>query len=252
MNKPEKATSKESSAIPSKTLDPQRSNEVRSGFFVVLCALTLLVLLFLSGQSQLLQGTKTYKISYNYIGGLAENAPVHFAGHKVGKVTKIDFTGNPEGAVEVEISINKKVVLRKDSQAYIDALGLMGEKYIELSVGTAAAEVVKENEFVHGTDPVPMMEIVKKGTEILEQFHKTGDEMEGLLGNLKAIVGDNQDELDGMLKNAYSISGNLDGMSANLKDMSHDLKLHPWKLLRKSNPPAEENKDKKKKRFFFF
>lgn len=243
LNKPEKATSKESSAnSPKPQIDPQRANEVRSGVFVVACALTLFVLLFLSGQSQLLQGTKSYQIGYNYIGGLAENAPVHFAGHKVGKVTKIEFTGNTENAVLVHISISNKVVLRQDTQAYIDALGLMGEKYIELSIGTANSAAIEKNGFLRGEDPMPMMTIIKKGTEVLEQFERSGDAMEGIVGDLKVIVGENKTQIDGTIKNTHDITQNL-------KEMTDDLKKHPWKLVRKSKSPEEEGK---KKHFFFF
>lgn len=224
MNKPQAAPA-----------DSQMSSEIRSGFFVVASFAVLLALLFLSGQSQFIKGGKKYNLQFNYVGGLTSNSPVHLSGYKVGKVSKISLSGNPEAAILVEITVDKSAVLRKDSAAYVDAAGFMGEKFIELTNGTAAEPVIEENGTLRGTDPLPMMELVKKGTELLEQFERSANAMDALLVDIKKIVGNNTDELDGTFKN-------INEMSANLKDMTHDLKLHPWKLLRKSKAPKEEPK----------
>lgn len=233
LNKPAQTTSKESSVSKSAPADHdnQLASEIRSGFFVVASFITLLALLFLSGQSQFIKGAKTYTLQFNYVGGLTANSPVHLAGYKIGKVSKIKLSGNPEAAILVEIAVDKNAVIRKDTAAYVDAMGFMGEKFIELTNGTPTEPALEENAVLRGTDPLPMMELVKKGTELLEQFERSADAMDGLLTDVKKIVGDNKEQLDGTFKN-------INEMSANLKDMTHDLKLHPWKLLRKS----KENK----------
>ncbi len=242
--KQEKITSKASSVNKAPEMQGMYlSSEIRSGFFVLISILTLIALLFVSGQSQFFGQTKKYSLFFNYVGGLTENSPVHLAGHKVGKVTKIEYLGSEPSAIRVDISIGKNTFLRKDSAAYIDAMGFMGEKFVELTSGTREATILEEGATLQGTDPMPVMELVKKGTELLEQFERSGDAMEGIATDLQAVVGDNKEELNGTIQNVHQ-------MSSNLKDMTHDLKLHPWKLLRKSKPASEEGK--KKKRFLFF
>lgn len=205
---------------------PVSSSEIRSGFLVIACLVIILALLFMSGSSQLFQDTYDLHILYNYISGLKENAPVHLAGHEIGKVTGIDFQGGEEPKVKVTISLRKDAVVREDSAANINILGFMGETYVELSTGTGSARMLKENDTLTGTDPVPMMELVRRGTELMDEFEKISDSMTSLVGNLEGIVGENEEEMN-------SIFQNLDSSSANLNLMTEDLKSHPWKLLRK-------------------
>ena len=204
---------------------------------VTISAIMLIALLFLASKSQLFQETQKVRLSFNYISGLSKNSPVHFAGHKVGKVTAIRFTGAKDGMISVEATFSKDVPVKKDSGAFIDALGFMGEKFVELTPGSDAAPLLPAGTVLRGTDPIPMIELIKKASQIAEEFEKTADSMKGLTDDLEDIVGKNRSELDGIFKN-------LNEASANLKDMTHDLKLHPWKLLKKT--------DDKKKHLLFF
>ena len=140
-----------------------------------------------------------------------------------------------EPKIQVTASVDKTIPVRVDSDAFIDVLGFMGEKFLELSPGTTKAELLTKEDTLTGTDPVPLMKIVKDSTELLAQFQEIANHAESLLGNLKDITGKNEQNMD-------EIFTNLNDTSGNLKEMTHDLKLHPWKLLRKSEP-------KKKKRF---
>jgi phospholipid/cholesterol/gamma-HCH transport system substrate-binding protein len=249
--KQETPTSKASSGnSPRKpeTQGPYLSSEIRSGFFVLASAAVFIALLFFSGQTQFMGQSQTYALHFNYVAGLMESSPVHLAGHKVGKVSKIEFLGGDQTTILVEVSLRKDVTLRQDSEAFIDSMGFMGEKFVELTSGTPEAGRLESGATLQGTDPIPMMEMVKKGTEIIEQFERSGKAMEGLMADLKEVVGENKDELDETI-------GNVNAMSANLKDMTHDLKLHPWKLLRKGKEQKiekekEEEPAEKKKGWF--
>ena len=155
----------------------------------------------------------------------------------MGKVKKINFVNADNARVRVTISLSNDVVLKKDSEAYIDIMGFMGEKFVEVTPGSSASEPLPLNDPLRGVDPVPMMKIVKEGTELLAEFEKTQDSLQKLVTDLEEIVGDNRGNLD-------QTFDNLNQASQNLKEMTHDLKLHPWKLLKKS--------DGKKKHFLFF
>lgn len=233
--KHEKVISKES--LGNTKTEFYTSSEIRSGALIALSAAFLFFLLLMAGKSQLFQDTYQIQILFNYIGGLAQNAPVHLAGKAVGRVVDIRFKDSPEGRVIVAVSVAKEAVIRKDSRAFIDALGFMGEKFIEIIPGSPEAAPLHENGTLRGIDPIPLIELVKKGTQIAEEFEKTADSMQGLIGDLNQIVGQNRTELDGTVKNLHEASKNL-------KEMTADLKAHPWKLLKKSSD--------KKKHFLFF
>ena len=238
--KPEKVISRESLA---KTRPESFSaSEIRSGFLVTASVVCLLVLLFLAGKSQLFKNTYQVRILFNFVSGLAKNAPVHFAGHEVGTVSDVRLSSEEEGQVVVTATIAKEARLRKDSQAFIDLLGFMGEKFLELTPGSAQAPFLQTNETLRGTDPVALSEMMKQGREVAQELEKTTVSLQNLIQNLNQVVGENRQDLS-------VIFDNLNASSENLKEMTHDLKLHPWKLLKKGK---EAGTDGKKKGFYFF
>lgn len=233
--KPGKTTSKESLA-KTKT-ESFSASEVRSGFLVSIAAVCLAVLLFLAGKSQLFKDTYRVQILFDYISGLAKNAPVHFAGHEVGKVTDIRLSGQEEGQILVTATLPKEVQLRQNSQASIDLLGFMGEKFLDVSPGSSQAPFLPANATLRGTDPVPLNQLMKQGMEIADELEKTTVSLQDLIQNLNQVVGENRAELS-------AIFNNLNASSENLKEMTHDLRLHPWKLLKK----GKEKKEKEEKK----
>ncbi len=223
--KREKTTSKESWV--SSVSQPYTAQEVRAGFLITFSALALAAMLLLSGKTQFFSNANTLKFSFNYIGGLEKNAPVHFAGHKVGKVTDIKLNGaSSESLITVTAAVSKDVVLKQDSEVFIDSMGFMGEKYVEITVGTKETSAVEKGSVVKGTDPMPMMELIKKGTDLIQEFEETNESLKRIIADLGVLVGDNKGNIDGILTN-------LNDTSANLKDMTRDLKYNPWKILRK-------------------
>ena len=129
-----------------------------------------LTLLFLSGSFQMIKDNYDIPVTFKYISGLQKNAPVHVAGFKVGKVTDIRFLGGEESGVLVTCSVTKDVVLKKDAEAYINVAGFMGEMFIEFFSGSPSSPRLQPGERLKGTDPIPLMELVKRGSQLLDQF----------------------------------------------------------------------------------
>lgn len=195
-------------------------SEVKSGILVVACFVLLTILTFKVGDFRAYGQMTEYKIQFNLISGLEKNAPVHYAGHSVGTVKRITIhDGNP--AVEVIVQIDKNTPLRTDSQAYVDTLGLLGEKFIALTPGEPSSPKLKAGSALRGVDPLPL--------------HRLIDQMDQLTESLIPITEKTNRLLEGHEKDVEAILVNLNASSQNLKEMTHDLKLHPWKLLRKDS-----------------
>lgn len=229
--KREKTTSKESWV--SSVSQPYTAQEVRAGFLITFSVIALMAMLLLSGKTQFFSTSNTVKVGFNYIGGLEKNSPVHFAGHKVGKVTNIELKNEAGGLITVTLALSKDVVLRSDSQVFIDSMGFMGEKYVEITVGTPESPALEAGKPVTGTDPMPMMELVKKGTDLIQEFEETNEALKRMMKDLEALLGDNKEHLNGIISN-------LDATSENVKDLTGDLKYHPWKLVRKGKERSAE------------
>ncbi len=114
-----------------------RTLEVGVGMFLLAGILALILLaLRVSGLSTS-SANDTYKLYayFDNIAGLTVRAKVTMAGVTVGKVTAIDLDrDNFTGRVTMQIDKNVNN-LPTDSTASILTAGLLGEKYIGLSVG---------------------------------------------------------------------------------------------------------------------
>ena len=136
-----------------------RTLEIGVGLFLLAGILALLMLaLRVSGLSAS-HATDTYKVYayFDNIAGLTVRAKVTMAGVTIGKVTAIDldrdsYTGR------VTLQLDKSVDnLPTDSTASILTAGLLGEKYIGISVG-GEEEVLKEGATIHDTQSSLVLE----------------------------------------------------------------------------------------------
>ncbi|CAI8793021.1 outer membrane lipid asymmetry maintenance protein MlaD [Pseudomonas sp. NPDC087612] len=136
-----------------------RTLEIGVGLFLLAGILALILLaLRVSGLSAS-PSSDTYKLYANFdnIAGLTVRAKVTMAGVTIGKVTAIDldrdtFTGR------VTLQLEKRVDnLPVDSTASILTAGLLGEKYIGISVGGEDA-VLKDGATIHDTQSALVLE----------------------------------------------------------------------------------------------
>lgn len=193
-------------------------SEVKTGLLVVICFVLLTALTFKVSDFRALAKTYEYKILYNFISGLEKNAPVHFAGHSVGTVKSITIHDkNP--AVEVIVQVDRNTPIRTDSQVFVDTLGLLGEKFVAIAPGSPTAAKLQPGGVLRGSEPMPL--------------HVLINQMNQLTTNLIPVTEKTNRLLEGHEKDIESILVNLNAASGNLKEMTNDLKLHPWKLLRK-------------------
>ena len=136
-----------------------RTLEIGVGLFLLAGILALLLLaLRVSGLSPSAT-TDTYKLYayFDNIAGLTVRAKVSMAGVTIGRVTAIDldrdtFTGR------VTMEVQKKVDnLPIDSTASILTAGLLGEKYVGISVGGDDG-LLKDGSTIHDTQSSLVLE----------------------------------------------------------------------------------------------
>jgi len=201
------------------------SSEIKSGFFVLVTLVLLLVLTFVVG-GYLKKGANEWKVRFGYLSGLSDSAPVYYAGREVGKVDSIQILPGEARPVLVTIKVSKDAYVRKDSVAFIDTLGMMGEKFIEISVGTKEAPPMAVGTVIEGVDPIPMHVLIRKMNLLADEVATMTESLNPLLKTTNELVGGNKEEISKSI-------GNLHEVTANLRDMTADLKLHPWRLVRK-------------------
>ncbi|MCH4875072.1 MULTISPECIES: outer membrane lipid asymmetry maintenance protein MlaD [Pseudomonas] len=136
-----------------------RTMEIGVGLFLLAGILALLLLaLRVSGLSPT-ASTDTYKLYayFDNIAGLTVRAKVTMAGVTIGKVTAIDLDRDNFTA-RVTLQVDKSVDnLPTDSTASILTAGLLGEKYIGISVG-GDDTLLKDGGTIHDTQSSLVLE----------------------------------------------------------------------------------------------
>lgn len=129
------------------------------------------------------------EVQYNFAGGIEVGSPVRVMGIKVGKVLSIDF--DPDGKdkngqevkLRIRISVSKKAwsTVREDSQYFINLAGIIGEKFLEISPGSAASPELKPGAVVRGEDPPRIDQLISQSY--------------GLAGKILAFVEKNENSV---------------------------------------------------------
>lgn len=124
-------------------MSAQRNMALRVGIFLIAGLLVAAAIIFLIGEKR---GMFTRKVTlYAYFGdtgGLVAGAPVRLAGLDIGTVGDIEFPkqlGRKEARVELSVGAHYLDRIRKDSEAFVDSKGLLGDKIISITLGSAAA-----------------------------------------------------------------------------------------------------------------
>ncbi|WP_420588449.1 outer membrane lipid asymmetry maintenance protein MlaD [Bacterioplanoides sp.] len=133
--------------------------ELTVGTFMVLGIIALVLMaLRVSGLSTQGNGdTYTLKARFENLAGLTERAKVSMSGVTIGRVTKVYL--DPEwysAVVEMEIDTSMST-LTLDTSAAILTAGLLGEKYIGLTVG-AEEEYLEDGDWVEDTQSALVLE----------------------------------------------------------------------------------------------
>jgi phospholipid/cholesterol/gamma-HCH transport system substrate-binding protein len=150
-----------------------RWSKIKVGLVISLAILILFLAVFFAGKIEILFSPKMLlKAQFRDVKGLRKGAPVWIFGTEVGSVQAIDL--DPIYRTIVTVSINKSVrdLIKKDSTASIMAMGLLGDKYMELTTGSPAAEPVESGEMIQGMAQVELTDIAATGAMTIE---KTAD-----------------------------------------------------------------------------
>jgi phospholipid/cholesterol/gamma-HCH transport system substrate-binding protein len=192
--------------------------EMKVGIFVFI-GLVILVIFILS-----IGGFKTWSsgyrigLNFNFVNGVKVGAPVRFAGVDVGEVKKVGLQYLPQenrSNVHLEIWIRSNIKIPADSTVWVNTLGLLGEKYVEILPGKDYANSLKENQSLTGTDPLPIHEIF--------------NHMQNIVSNLDAGLAQIRNKEGSLGKLIYD-----DKLYNELEALATDMRKNPWKLFYKT------------------
>jgi len=220
---------------------------IRAGLFVGLGLLLAGVVIFLIGKERnLFDKQVAFVGAFENVDGLVLDAPVRLGGLQVGQVTKISFApdlGDKRIIVTMEVAAKFKDRIRKDSVARVTGRGVLGDKAVDISLGSPEAEAIPGGgEITTGTsgdissllkatgeiidNAVGITRDLKSGVAaytapevrndvavMMRSARKIIEEIEGGKGVAHALIYDKRttDELRSILASASSSAARLDG-----------------------------------------
>ena len=161
---------------------------------LVLAALVLFAgfVLSIGSRSQLFEERYSLWTAFTTAEGLAAGSPVRLGGIPVGSVTRIDFGRDPKDRrIAVTLSVEERVrdKIRADSVATIGTIGLVGDKVLDITVGSHDKPALPSGGQLASVDPPDFMKLVQKGDQILDQVTRIGTSLEGFLGGGEGQAG---------------------------------------------------------------
>jgi phospholipid/cholesterol/gamma-HCH transport system substrate-binding protein len=166
--------------------------QIRVGIFILASLAVLVGLIYFLGRGAgLFERQYRLVAGFTQIGGLIEGATVRLAGVSVGRVTAIRLP--PSGAkVQVELALARRVQerVRADSVARIETLGLLGDKIIEVTLGSPQAPVLPDGGELKTEEPLDTNRLIRQGTELVRNLVDiTGDLKTALAGITESGAG---------------------------------------------------------------
>jgi len=163
---------------------------VRLGLFIVTTLAVLVVGIFLIGQRRsLFRMTYQVKTQFANVAGLTDGADVRVGGLHEGSVKHIQLPNSPDGKVTVVMDLQNDTrnILNRDSIASIRAEGLIGDKYVEISFGSANAPKLKDGDTIGSEAPFDVSNLAKKASDLLDNAKDTLQNLDSTADNMKSI-----------------------------------------------------------------
>ncbi|MBM4277223.1 MAG: MCE family protein [Deltaproteobacteria bacterium] len=159
-----------------------RWSKLKVGGVITLALLVLLVAIFFAGGIEKIFSPKIdLKVQFQDVRGLRKGAPVWIFGTEVGSVRKIDLDRDLGTVVTISLKKSVQGFIKKDARASILTMGLLGDKYIELSTGSPKEEPMGREEMIKGSVPVEISEVMETAGVSIGKIGEFIEKLDSLL-----------------------------------------------------------------------
>lgn len=195
--------------------------EYKVGIFVFLGLAVLMLMVVRAGDFYLKPGYNV-RFIFNFISGIEKGSPVALAGVPIGEVTAIKIIRNEAGETQAEVSarIKQGAVIEEGSKPRVSALGMLGEKYIEVIPGPVGAKPVVDGGVLVGSETVMGERFTEAGTRLIQKIETAFD-------SVNKVVSDPafQSSFKGTFDKSEKTFTNAEVFSRNMAEASEDLRV---------------------------
>jgi phospholipid/cholesterol/gamma-HCH transport system substrate-binding protein len=172
-------------------MDKKVANNLIVGIIVAVGFFGFVFILFnIGGGMGVLTSQYTLLGKFKDVKGVHTGSEISLAGLRIGVVKSITVSKDDSKELVIELGISKslKERIRKDSVALIRTQGVLGDKYVEVTIGTNSEPMLEDGSFIKTEEPEDLFS--RGGTlveDISKQFNE-GGELKETLKNLNILV----------------------------------------------------------------
>ncbi|MFQ5349995.1 MAG: MlaD family protein [Thermoanaerobaculia bacterium] len=195
------------------------SREIKIGVLVLTALGVFMGGTFLIGEkSNLFARKNRYFVRFETVSGLATGSPVQLNGVHVGDVTEIVLPRDvTKKLLTVWVSVDRRYQnrIRRDSVARIKTLGLLGDKYIEITSGSAASEVVASGGQIFAAPATDVDNLIASGGDVVENVVAISYSLRSILTRMEAgegLLGELTTDNEAGRRAKQALLGSLDSL----------------------------------------
>jgi phospholipid/cholesterol/gamma-HCH transport system substrate-binding protein len=159
-----------------------RWSALKSGVLITLSLVLLFfVVLYAGTLRQVFTATVELQAQFRDVKGLRKGAPVWLFGTEIGAVKEIRL--DPIYGTIATLSIEKSAepFLRNNSIAEILTMGLLGDKYVELSPGLPEAPPLQPGALIQGKAPMELSGVVEASSRAIQKISHLAERVDELV-----------------------------------------------------------------------
>jgi phospholipid/cholesterol/gamma-HCH transport system substrate-binding protein len=205
----------------------EKHPELKVGILIFAGVAVLFIFTFMIGKFNFFKKGYDVKVMFNFVEGVEVGSPVRLSGVKAGSVTAIKIEPK-DNFVHLTIWFQEGIKVKDDSKFYINTLGFMGEKYIEIDPGISST-YLKDGSVVTGEQSRRLEELIRQGTDIASEAGKIITSVRGAtdklsLNQLEAAIGDFRNIMKELNTSGTKILGNLNRTTSDLGEITSSKK----------------------------
>ncbi len=166
------------------TTQRERRLIVRAGLFVGLALILFgFVVLLIGKENRLFDRQVRYHAFFENVEGLKRDSPVWLGGLEVGRVVSISFSpdlGDKKIDVVIEMSKTYAPRVRTDCVARVGGRGVLGDKAIDISLGTSEGDPIPVNGAIPSGSSGDLASLLKSGGALMDNLLVTSENVRKL------------------------------------------------------------------------
>jgi phospholipid/cholesterol/gamma-HCH transport system substrate-binding protein len=209
------------------------STEAKVGVVVLSALAALAWLTFQIGEFRFREKGYVIEAVFTTVSGLEEKAKVRLAGVLVGTVDRIYLR---EGLAHAILRLDDGVIVHEDSVVAVASIGILSERYVEITAGSRNARVLAPGAVVSG---VPLVDL----DQLIARLSESSETIRDLAMSIKQTFGGNESTVARLMENTNGLVDRVNALLDDNRRQVSDLLAQSTGLARDTRALLADNRE---------